>query len=131
MRLTTKTQYALMALTYMKENKRMAEREIGGNIKLTALPIQIKEIGEKTEISTHFLEQIFRALRVAGLVKSVRGPGGGYILRSKEINYCEVLDAVDEKIVLNTVAPKDSKIAQNLGAMTDYFRKDMFETLFI
>lgn len=43
-------------------------------------PITIKEISERQDVSVAYLEQILNTLRKAGLVKSVKGPGGGYML---------------------------------------------------
>ena len=46
-------------------------------LKGTEGPIRTQDIAEKIGTSTAFLEQIVRRLRVAGITKSVRGPGGG------------------------------------------------------
>ncbi|MNZ82086.1 HTH-type transcriptional regulator CymR [compost metagenome] len=46
-------------------------------------PISLKSIAERNQLSEHYLEQLVAPLRNAGLVKSVRGAYGGYIL-SKE-----------------------------------------------
>ena len=43
-------------------------------------PVSIKEIAQRQEVSVAYLEQILNTLRHAGLISSVRGPGGGYLL---------------------------------------------------
>ena len=43
-------------------------------------PITIKEISERQDVSVAYLEQILNTLRKAGIITSVKGPGGGYIL---------------------------------------------------
>lgn len=43
-------------------------------------PIPLADIAERQQISPSYLEQLFAKLRRGGLVKSVRGPGGGYLL---------------------------------------------------
>lgn len=43
-------------------------------------PTNIREISERQEVSVPYLEQILGTLRRAGIIKSVRGPGGGYLL---------------------------------------------------
>lgn len=43
-------------------------------------PTTIREISERQEVSVAYLEQILGMLRRAGLVRSVKGPGGGYLL---------------------------------------------------
>lgn len=47
------------------------------------LPIPLKSIAERQQISDHYLEQIISGLRKSGLVNSVRGPQGGYMLAHK------------------------------------------------
>lgn len=60
--------------------------------------VPLAEISRRQDISLPYLEQLFVKLRRAGLVASVRGPGGGYRLdRTPEaIRVVEVLEAVDE-----------------------------------
>lgn len=60
----------------------------------------LTEISERQDISLAYLEQLFVKLRRAGLVESVRGPGGGYRLAkpASEIRVSDVLGAVDEAI---------------------------------
>jgi Rrf2 family protein len=59
-------------------------------------PVQVRVIGERQEIPTRYLEQIFQKLRRAGLVASKRGPGGGYTLArpASEITLRHVVEAV-------------------------------------
>jgi len=56
-------------------------------------------IAQRQNISVSYLEQLFARLRAAGLLKSVRGPGGGYVLAraSQEITIAEIYDAVHDK----------------------------------
>jgi len=62
--------------------------------------VSLAEISRRQDISLPYLEQIFVKLRRAGLVESVRGPGGGYRLaRSADsIRVSEVMEAVDETV---------------------------------
>ncbi len=63
-------------------------------------PVRLQEISEGQRISLHYLEQLFRRLRKGNLVKSVRGPGGGYLLARSmdEIAIKDVLLSVGENI---------------------------------
>ncbi len=63
-------------------------------------PVTLAEISECQEISLSYLEQLFAKLRRGGLVKGVRGPGGGYRLArpSCEITVADVICAVDENV---------------------------------
>lgn len=58
------------------------------------------DISQRQEISLSYLEQLFARLRRAGLVSSVRGPGGGYLLAkpAEDISVSQVIDAVNETV---------------------------------
>ncbi|KAB2334022.1 MULTISPECIES: cysteine metabolism transcriptional regulator CymR [Bacillaceae] len=49
-------------------------------------PISLKVIAQNNDLSEHYLEQLIAPLRNAGLVKSIRGAYGGYILGSEPQN---------------------------------------------
>jgi len=87
MRLTTKGRYAVTAMLDL------ALRQNKG-------PISLAEISERQGISLSYLEQLFTRLRKSELVKSTRGPGGGYTLSrsADDIAVAEVITAVDEKV---------------------------------
>jgi Rrf2 family protein len=63
-------------------------------------PVSLATIAVRQDISQHYLEQLFVRLRRAGLVRSVRGPGGGYFLAKepKEISVRDIFLAVDEPL---------------------------------
>jgi Rrf2 family iron-sulfur cluster assembly transcriptional regulator len=88
MRLSTKGRYAVMAMADLAAHE-------GG-----ARPVSLAEIAKRQEISLSYLEQLFAKLRRGGLVKSVRGPGGGYRLSrpSPEVRIADIIMAVDEPI---------------------------------
>ncbi|GGE41247.1 Fe-S cluster assembly transcriptional regulator IscR [Actibacterium pelagium] len=87
MKLSTKGRYAMVALADL------ALQPADG---LTTLA----EISKRQDISLPYLEQLFVKLRRAGLVESVRGPGGGYRLAQSpsDIRVADVLGAVDETV---------------------------------
>jgi len=65
-----------------------------------ARPVSLNSIADRQGISLAYLEQLFVKLRRAGIVKSVRGPTGGYVLDKSPdaIRISDVLEAVDEGI---------------------------------
>jgi Rrf2 family iron-sulfur cluster assembly transcriptional regulator len=65
-------------------------------------PTSVRDIAERTAIPQPYLEQILLALKGAGLVRSKRGVGGGYVLArpASEVRISEILAAVDGPIVL-------------------------------
>ena len=85
MRLGTKARYAVMAMVDLA-------RHSNGN------PVSLSEIAGRQEISLCYLEQLFAKLRRGGLVKSVRGPGGGYLLAHdrNDTRIGDIIIAVDE-----------------------------------
>jgi Rrf2 family iron-sulfur cluster assembly transcriptional regulator len=85
MRLTTKGRYAVTAMLDLAINQQRG-------------PIRLAAISERQGISLSYLEQLFAHLRRRELVKSVRGPGGGYQLRrdAGAISIAEVIAAVNE-----------------------------------
>jgi Rrf2 family iron-sulfur cluster assembly transcriptional regulator len=87
MKLSTKGRYAMVALADL------AQSTDGGLVSLG-------EISKRQDVSLPYLEQLFVKLRRAGLVESVRGPGGGYRLAKSPnaIRVSEVLEAVDETV---------------------------------
>ncbi len=92
MRLSTKGRYAVMAMADLARNGRGDEGQ--------GRAVSLAEIAARQEISLSYLEQLFARLRRAGLVKSVRGPGGGYRLSSTaaDIAVADIVLAVDEPI---------------------------------
>jgi Rrf2 family iron-sulfur cluster assembly transcriptional regulator len=64
-------------------------------------PTRTQDLAVEIGTTLHFLEQIMRNLRTAGLVTSVRGPGGGYVLTRRtdgsSVNAGEVAAAVEKK----------------------------------
>ncbi len=87
MRLSTKGRYAVMAMVDLAANS-------------NGSPVALADIAERQEISLSYLEQLFAKLRKGGLVKSVRGPGGGYLLAYTADNtrVSDIILAVDEPI---------------------------------
>ena len=85
MRLTTKGRYAVTAMLDLAINQHRG-------------PIRLAAISDRQGISLSYLEQLFAHLRRRDLVKSVRGPGGGYQLRrdADAISIAEVISAVNE-----------------------------------
>ncbi|GAB6171465.1 Rrf2 family transcriptional regulator [Paradesulfitobacterium aromaticivorans] len=67
-------------------------------------PISLKSIAERQEISEHYLEQLISGLRKAGLVKSVRGAQGGYVL-GREAGKIRIGDVI--RVLEGPIAPVD------------------------
>ncbi len=64
--------------------------------------VSISAISERQELSSAYLEQLFSKLRRAGLVTSVRGPGGGYRLAmdAHEMAISQIMFAVEEPVTM-------------------------------
>ena len=87
MKLTTKGRYAIVAM-------------IDIALYTSNTPISLSEISKRQNISLAYLEQLFSKLKTKSLVKSVRGPGGGYKLdrNPSKITLFEIITAVDENM---------------------------------
>lgn len=87
MRLTTKGRYAVTA---MLDLALYADHR----------PVSLADISRRQAISLSYLEQLFARLRRAQLVRSVRGPGGGYLLADApgQVSVAGIIDAVNESV---------------------------------
>ena len=94
MKLSTKGRYSVMAMV-----------DIAAHTE--GKPIALADVAERQEISLSYLEQLFSKLRHGGLVKSVRGPGGGYLLAhtAAETRIADIIIAVDEPIKATRCTP--------------------------
>ncbi len=89
MRLSTKSRYGLRAMFDIAYNCGSA-------------PAQIQDISRRQQISPRYLEQIFQNLKRAGILKSKRGPRGGYCLARTpdQITVLEILNATEQDVLL-------------------------------
>ena len=94
MKLSTKGRYSVMAMV-----------DIAAHTE--GKPVALADVAERQEISLSYLEQLFSKLRHGGLVKSVRGPGGGYLLAhtAAETRIADIIIAVDEPIKATRCTP--------------------------
>ena len=99
MKVGSKGRYAVMALIDL------ATRD-------TTRPVALADIAARQDISLSYLEQLFGQLRKASLVKSVRGPGGGYLLgqRTDEIRIADIISAVETISNRSTCAPSTPSV---------------------
>ena len=87
MKLTSKGRYAVMALADLAKFNSIN-------------PVSLRDISLRQSISLVFLEQILSKLKNNGIVKSIRGTNGGYILNKQpiDIKLADILNAVDEEV---------------------------------
>jgi Rrf2 family protein len=85
LRLTTKGEYGVRAMLEIAKNYDSAG------------PLTIKEISERQDVSVAYLEQILNKLRRAGIIYSLKGPGGGYVIAEKpeEISIGKILKTLE------------------------------------
>ncbi|MCK5546109.1 MAG: Rrf2 family transcriptional regulator [Rhodospirillaceae bacterium] len=98
MKLSTKGRYAVMAMADLGTNS-------------DGSPVSLADIAVRQEISLSYLEQLFGKLRKSGVVKSVRGPGGGYLLarESSGIRISDIILAVDEPLTATRCSNSSSE----------------------
>lgn len=88
MKLTAKARYAVMAVTDIAMNGKSSDA------------VSLSDISIRQDISLSFLEQLFGMLRKAGIVDSIRGANGGYVLAKPihQIQLGAVMRAVEEEV---------------------------------
>lgn len=98
MQLTTKARYAVTAMVDIA----ILSAECDGKS-----PIKLGQIAERQGIALNYLEQIFAKLKKAGLVSSVKGPGGGYQIANgaNSTRILDIIEAVEESIEMTRCEP--------------------------
>lgn len=97
MKLSTKGRYGVkamvdLAINYGKE------------------PVSIKSISERQNISEYYLEQLFSTLRKGGLIKSIRGAQGGYVLKEepKDITINDIMELLEGPVEISSCLMEDT-----------------------
>jgi len=122
MNFTKRTEYALRALIEIGSNK--------GNA-----PVKRETISHNQNISSQFLEQIFLPLTKSKIVKSVRGPGGGFILNksSVDITIWDIFSSVEKTTKLyessDSSTKGDFKILSKIQSVWDTIDSDLKSTM--
>jgi Rrf2 family transcriptional regulator, iron-sulfur cluster assembly transcription factor len=116
MLLSTKGRYAVMAIV---EVARQSD----------AKPLALGDIAARLDLSLAYLEQLFMKLRRCGLVRSVRGPGGGYVLGRDPgaISISEVMAAVDEAVSMTRCATEDTGCVATRQCSTHFLWQSLGE----
>lgn len=98
MKLSTRAEYGLRAMFELA-------RQFGEG------PVSLRSIAEKQDISENYLEQLMAVLRKSGLVESVRGAQGGYMLAAapQEINVGDVIRVLEGPIAPMECVSENSK----------------------
>lgn len=112
MRISTKGRHAVMA---------MVDLACHGGEK----PVPLAEVAQRQMISLSYLEQLVAKLKKNGLVKSMRGPGGGYVLAQSPdvMTVYQIVMAVDTTPQRDKVSPQGE--TQTARKLTDYLWQNM------
>ena len=117
MRLTTKGRYAVTAMLDLALHSEQG-------------PVSLADISQRQDISLSYLEQLFSKLRRGELVKSIRGPGGGYQLNRDldDIYVAQVVDAVNESVDA-TLCQGDSNCQSGQMCLTHHLWNDLSQQI--
>lgn len=109
--ITAKVQYAL---TLLREVRDQADGR----------PVKLKVVSQKHQLDLNFLEQVARALRIHGALRSVRGPGGGYVAGRELVGMTllEVMDAVEAAKQLKHAVPSEESTQLNQAVHSELMR---------
>lgn len=118
LRLSTKGQYGVRAMFEIAKSYPNA-------------PITIKEISERQAVSVAYLEQILNILRRAGLISSIKGPGGGYVLVKKpsEISIGAILGALEGPVAITSCLDPSEGCSRIDGCVTHLLWKSLGEKI--
>ncbi|MCX5633708.1 MAG: Rrf2 family transcriptional regulator [Phycisphaerae bacterium] len=98
MKISTRTRYGMRAVLELA-------------LAYGAGPLQIKVIAEKQNISNKYLEQLIAIIKTAGIVRSIRGPHGGYVLAKppQDIKLSDIFKALEGPVLtVECVENKDA-----------------------
>ncbi len=118
LRLSTKGQYGVRAMF-----------EIAGGY--PDRPVPIKDISERQGVSVAYLEQILNKLRSVGLIKSIKGPGGGYVLSSKpeDISIGAILKELEGPVAITSCLDPEEGCIRVDGCVTYMLWKSLGEKI--
>lgn len=118
LRLSTKGQYGVRAMFEIAKGYPDA-------------PTTIKEISLRQAVTVPYLEQILNTLRHAGLVTSVKGPGGGYLLSAgpEKINVGSILKAIEGPVALTSCLDPDEGCSRVEGCVTHLLWRSLGEKI--
>jgi Rrf2 family protein len=94
-------------------------------------PVTIREISERQDVSVPYLEQILNKLRRAGLIKSVKGPGGGYLLAHKpdKISIAAILNELEGPVAITSCLDPEEGCSRVEGCVTHLLWKALGEKI--
>lgn len=118
LRLSTKGQYGVRAMFEIAKGYQSG-------------PVTIKEISLAQEVSVAYLEQILNKLRKAGLIVSVKGPGGGYVLSKgpQSISIGAILRELEGPVAITScLDPKEGCMRVD-GCVTHLLWKSLGENI--
>ncbi len=121
LKLTTRGRYAIMAMVEL--GKRSGSE-----------PAPLVEVAKRGNISLSYLEQLIAGLRRQGLVKSYRGPGGGYALAkpANEISVPAILIAAEDSTPAKRIQQKGDKKSSDCeytDTLWDFIGESLYESL--
>ncbi len=118
MKITTKGRYGLRAMIELAENQ-------------GSQAVSLKEISQRQNISEQYLEQLFVSLRKNGLVRSVRGAYGGYLLNRspQEIPVGDILKALENSVAPVECLTEESECKMEAECSAHGFWKKLNESL--
>lgn len=130
LKLTTRGYHAVMALVELAGHNQGELRD---------KPVPLAEIAEARKISLSYLEQLFAGLRRHGLVKSARGPGGGYRLGKdpSQITIAAIFTAAEDSVPgkrvqsrsANDSGDDDSSVSRSTQYLWDHIGQVLYRDL--
>lgn len=94
-------------------------------------PISIKGIAERQAVSVAYLEQILNKLKNGGLIRSVKGPGGGYVLSKKpeDVSISSILNELEGPVAITSCLDPEEGCVRVDGCVTYMLWKSLGEKI--
>jgi len=118
LRLSTKGQYGVRAMFEIAKG-------------YPSTPTNIKDISERQEVSVPYLEQILCTLRRGGLISSVRGPGGGYLLKRapEKVSIGDILKELEGPVAITSCMDPDEGCSRVESCVTHMLWRSLGEKI--
>lgn len=87
------------------------------------VPMRIEEISKRQNLPLQYMFQLFRKLRISGIVESVRGNGGGVLLKNKDVTVLDIIKSVEN---LDTLDKESNSISHKIENL---FKKSLENSL--
>ncbi|AMC93559.1 [Fe-S]-binding protein [Erysipelothrix larvae] len=121
MKLSAKSRYGIAALVYLHVQNETTS---------------LISIANHLNISKIYMEQVFSSLRSAGIVEAIKGPNGGYYMKSSEYSMFDIINILEPEMLKKTQASTDDNtinqvLCENFYSIVDAHLSELLKGILI